>query len=101
MVGRARLRDFLREMTTLVERADNQDRLIVEDDWRPVDFAQPYPEHYQQYLLHCDPAERFSVISFVGWRPEDARLEPRVCGAWWAFCTSWGSAGVSRWVRAA
>jgi predicted metal-dependent enzyme (double-stranded beta helix superfamily) len=25
-------------------------------------------ERYQQYLLHCDPLERFSVVSFV-WGP--------------------------------
>ncbi|AUN96138.1 cysteine dioxygenase family protein [Pseudazoarcus pumilus] len=42
--------------------------LISSDDWLPDEFAQPHPEHYQQYLLYCDPHERFSVVSFV-WGP--------------------------------
>lgn len=42
--------------------------LVSRDDWLPADYAQPHPEHYQQYLLHCDSAERFSVVSFV-WGP--------------------------------
>ncbi len=43
-------------------------RLISEDNWLPDDFAQPHPEFYQQYLLHADSTERFSVVSFV-WGP--------------------------------
>lgn len=43
-------------------------RLIVTDDWLPEAFAQPHPDRYQQYLLHCDSRERFSVVSFV-WGP--------------------------------
>lgn len=43
-------------------------RLIATDDWLPDDFAQPDPDRYQQYLLHCDSRERFSVVSFV-WGP--------------------------------
>ncbi|MEV5023034.1 cysteine dioxygenase [Sphingobium sp. LMA1-1-1.1] len=43
-------------------------RLIASDDWLPEEFAQPNPERYQQYLLHCDSRERFSVVSFV-WGP--------------------------------
>lgn len=42
--------------------------LIADDAWLPAWAAQPHPEHYQQYLLHCDPLERFSVVSFV-WGP--------------------------------
>jgi 3-mercaptopropionate dioxygenase len=42
--------------------------LIREDDWLPAAFAQPHPVFYQQYLLHVDPEERFSVVSFV-WGP--------------------------------
>ena len=38
------------------------------DDWLPEEFAAPSPESYRQYLLHCDPLERFSVVSFV-WMP--------------------------------
>ncbi len=42
--------------------------LIAQDDWLPDEFARPSPEGYRQYLLHCDPMERFSVVSFV-WMP--------------------------------
>lgn len=42
--------------------------LIARDDWLPDAYARPHPERYQQYLLHCDPRERFSVVSFV-WGP--------------------------------
>ena len=45
--------------------------LVAHDDWLPAEFAEPHPEHYRQYLLHCDPAERFSVVSFV-WGPGQA-----------------------------
>jgi predicted metal-dependent enzyme (double-stranded beta helix superfamily) len=43
-------------------------RLIARDDWLPDAFARPNPDRYQQYLLHCDSRERFSVVSFV-WGP--------------------------------
>lgn len=43
-------------------------RLIATDDWLPDAFARPSPDRYQQYLLHCDSRERFSVVSFV-WGP--------------------------------
>lgn len=46
-------------------------RLVERDDWLPDEYAQPHPERYQQYLLHCDSAERFSVVSFV-WGPGQA-----------------------------
>lgn len=42
--------------------------LIAEDDWLPAEFAQPHPQYYSQYLLHADPQDRFSVVSFV-WGP--------------------------------
>lgn len=75
----ARLRSFVADLTRLVEREGDEGRLLPEasalmarlvaaDDWLPEAFAQPHPEHYQQYLLHCDPQERFSVVSFV-WGP--------------------------------
>ncbi len=44
------------------------ERLIARDDWLPEAYARPHPERYQQYLLHCDSRERFSVVSFV-WGP--------------------------------
>ena len=46
-------------------------RLVAQDDWLPAAYAQPHPDHYQQYLLHADPAGRFSVVSFV-WGPGQA-----------------------------
>jgi predicted metal-dependent enzyme (double-stranded beta helix superfamily) len=76
-----RLRDFVQAFTRLVEQggSDNEERifgdgkslltqLVSQDDWLPDKFAQPGPEKYQQYLLYCDPLERFSVVSFV-WGP--------------------------------
>ena len=46
-------------------------RLVARDDWLPPAYAQPHPEHYQQYLLHADPTGRFSIVSFV-WGPGQA-----------------------------
>jgi predicted metal-dependent enzyme (double-stranded beta helix superfamily) len=43
-------------------------RLLDHDVWLPDAFAQPSPERYRQYLLHCDSEERFSIVSFV-WGP--------------------------------
>lgn len=42
--------------------------LISVDDWLPDAFAQPHPRRYQQYLLHADSCERFSVVALV-WGP--------------------------------
>jgi predicted metal-dependent enzyme (double-stranded beta helix superfamily) len=42
--------------------------LVAEDGWLPDLYAEPDPERYRQYLLWCDPLERFSVVSFV-WGP--------------------------------
>jgi predicted metal-dependent enzyme (double-stranded beta helix superfamily) len=42
--------------------------LISRDDWLPDAYAQPHAEHFQQYLLHADSSERFSIVSFV-WGP--------------------------------
>jgi len=75
----APLRDFVVATTRLVERGlpeqqlmaavrTELDKLITRDDWLPEQAARPHPEHYQQYLLHCDPLERFCVVSFV-WGP--------------------------------
>ena len=80
MKNTARFRSFIQAMTQLVERhgadeprmLDEGERLLRElvthDDWLPEEFARPSPEGYRQYLLHCDPLERFSVVSFV-WMP--------------------------------
>ena len=76
----ARLRLFVQELTRLVERhgadepklLDEGEKLlrglIARDDWLPDEFAVPSEDSYRQYLLYCDPLERFSVVSFV-WRP--------------------------------
>ena len=76
----ARLRKYIQDMTALVAAhgadepkmlADGEtllEGLIAHDDWLPDEFAVPSTESYRQYLLHCDPLERFSVVSFV-WGP--------------------------------
>ncbi len=74
-----RLRAFVIAFGQLVGEARNEAALltagsaqlaalVAHDDWLPDAFAQAHPLHYQQHLLHCDPAERFSVVSFV-WGP--------------------------------
>jgi len=45
--------------------------LVARDDWLPEAFAEPDPARYQQFLLHADSTERFSVVSFV-WGPGQA-----------------------------
>ena len=61
-----RLREFVRDMTQLVERhgadeprmLDEGEKLlralVAQDDWLPEEFAAPSPESYRQYLLYCD-----------------------------------------------
>ena len=75
-----RFLEFIRDFSHLIEAADGDEsllvpkgreilgRLIADDDWLPDQYAQPHPQHYQQYLLHADPSDRFSVVSFV-WGP--------------------------------
>jgi predicted metal-dependent enzyme (double-stranded beta helix superfamily) len=76
----APLREFVVSMTRLVESTDDEatiisktstllKQLIATDHWLPEFCTQPHPKYYQQYLLHADPLERFSVVSFV-WGPE-------------------------------
>ncbi|WP_277964124.1 cysteine dioxygenase [Pseudomonas sp. RIT-To-2] len=43
-------------------------QLVSFDDWLPDEYAQPDPERYQQFLLHADSRQRFSIVSFV-WGP--------------------------------
>ena len=45
--------------------------LVRHDDWLPEEYTLPHPHHYQQYLLHADSGERFSIVSFV-WGPGQA-----------------------------
>ncbi|MBR0678990.1 cysteine dioxygenase [Roseomonas eburnea] len=78
MTDIAPLRDFIRAMTRLADEGASETRwltegaallrrLIANDAWLPEDCAQAGPR-YRQYLLHCDPLERFCVVSFV-WGP--------------------------------
>jgi predicted metal-dependent enzyme (double-stranded beta helix superfamily) len=71
---------FVRDFTQLVDNfSHDEDRILRDgrelladivrrDDWLPDQYAQPHPQYYQQYLLHADPTDRFSVVSFV-WGP--------------------------------
>lgn len=79
MTQLARLRGFIQSITRLLDDGADEARifrdgrallsdLVRHDDWLPDAYAQPNPDRYQQYLLHCDPLERFSVVSFV-WGP--------------------------------
>jgi predicted metal-dependent enzyme (double-stranded beta helix superfamily) len=74
-----KLRDFVVDFTRLIDRHLDEPailaegrklvaRLVATDDWLPAAYAQPGPHSYQQYLLHADTLERFSVVSFV-WGP--------------------------------
>ena len=74
------LRSFIQDMTRAVDKFGKDEaamlregrkllaRLIARDDWLPQEFAQVHADTYRQYLLYCDPLERFSVVSFV-WGP--------------------------------
>src|SRR5919201_253582 len=76
----AKLPSFLAAMTRLVgESGIGEDdcvargsellaALVAVDDWLPDPFAVAGTGRYAQYLLYCDPLERFSVVSFV-WGP--------------------------------
>lgn len=75
----APLRDFITAFSALLDQQPDEPRILEEggrllaklvarDDWLPDAYAQPHPEYYQQMLLHCDSAERFSIVSFV-WGP--------------------------------
>jgi predicted metal-dependent enzyme (double-stranded beta helix superfamily) len=75
-----RFRQFVARFTALVATHGNDESrifaegvpllsdLVSHDDWLPDEFAQPAADSYRQYLLFCDPFERFSVVSFV-WGP--------------------------------
>lgn len=74
-----RLRQFIGELATLLDSRPDESTLLAQahpllaelvrqDDWLPEDCARPDPQRYQQYLLHVDSRQRFSVVSFV-WGP--------------------------------
>jgi 3-mercaptopropionate dioxygenase len=102
MSNTARFREFVQSLTKFIERVRGDEErvfvegkaalseLIVHDDWLPEQFAKPDPERYQQYLLYCDPMERFSVVSFV-WGPgQKTPVHDH---------TVWGMVGVMRGVE--
>lgn len=71
-----RLRQFIGELATLLDSRPDESTLLAQahpllaelvrqDDWLPEDCARPDPQRYQQYLLHVDSRQRFSVVSFV------------------------------------
>lgn len=78
--GRQRLSRFLDFLARLIDAAAGNEAgllhrgreqlqgLVQHDDWLEDAFARPNPQHYQQYLIYCDPRCRFSVVSFV-WGP--------------------------------
>jgi predicted metal-dependent enzyme (double-stranded beta helix superfamily) len=77
--GIDRLRVFVAQATRLADKGGSAGMpgpellagfrdLVGHDDWLPADCTVPHPQHYQQYLLHCDPLERFCIVSFV-WGP--------------------------------
>ncbi|MEI2263616.1 cysteine dioxygenase [Erwinia sp. CGal63] len=74
-----RLRAFVAGLAELLEANPSEQKilqqggellkeLIRHDDWLAEPFTQPSPQRYQQYLLHADAQQRFSVVSFV-WGP--------------------------------
>ena len=74
-----RLRDFIGDLADLLDQHPDEATvldqgaallgdLVRHDDWLPAELAVPSPERYQQFLLHSDSRQRFSIVSFV-WGP--------------------------------
>jgi len=80
MTNITRLRDFVTNATKAIDSVGGDEaailaaikplvaELVAVDDWLPENYAVPNPQSYRQYLLHADPLERLSVVSFV-WGP--------------------------------
>lgn len=77
-----RLSDFIADLSDLLDQTQDETvilreggallaDLVATDDWLPEAQSRPDPSRYRQYLLHRDPAGRFSVVSFV-WAPGQA-----------------------------
>ena len=79
MIDISPLRNFVIGMTSLADTCDGDEpamisgardllaKLVARDDWLPQEYSLE-GKTYRQYLLHCDPKQRFSVVSFV-WGP--------------------------------
>lgn len=103
MTNIARFRGFVQSFTRLVSEGGGDDEkrifvdgkvllsdLVAQDDWLPEAFTIPDPDRYRQYLLYCDPMERFSIVSFV-WGPgQQTPVHDH---------TVWGMVGVMRGVE--
>ncbi len=74
-----RLREFIGALAELIDSNPSEGdllhrggkllgQLVSYDDWLPDEYAIPSPERYQQFLLHADSRQRFSIVSFV-WGP--------------------------------
>ena len=72
-------RQFTDEATLLDAVAVRLASLVQKDDWLPEEYTLPHPHHYQQYLLHVDSGQRFSIVSFV-WGPGAIDAYPRPSG---------------------
>jgi len=105
-VGTARLRGFVTAFADLLAATRDEgailesggallSRLIASDDWLPEEFSRSSPDRYQQYLLHCDSRERFSVVSFVWGRASPRRSMITRSGDWWACCAGLKRSNVS------
>lgn len=80
MAQAEQLNRFITEFTQLVDKIGDDEEnifidgkellaeLIADDSWLSGEFAESGEGAYRQYLLHLDPEERFSVVSFV-WGP--------------------------------
>lgn len=75
----ARLRAFIGALAELIDSNPGESdllsrggtllgQLVSHDDWLPEPFTIADPTRYQQFLLHADSRQRFSVVSFV-WGP--------------------------------
>lgn len=97
LAGLDRLRHFIATATRLATPAGLAQSpelqaafaaLIAHDDWLPEACTAPHPQYYQQYLLHCDPLERFSLVSFVWGRASRRRCMITRSGAMSACCVA-------------
>jgi 3-mercaptopropionate dioxygenase len=93
-----RFLQFIERLQNLVSSTTSESKILEEgqaflrdlidvDDWLPSEYAVPHTQQYAQYLLHLDPEERFSVVSFVWGRGQGTPIHNH---------TVWGILGVLR-----